>query len=447
MTPRVAWPRRFAVLWVGQLVALTCVDLATFAVQVSTLEHLYDTPALLVATVAGPVVAFVLCSPAAGALVDRAGPRRALLAANGLTALNLLLLGLLLGTGALDPVAIAFYLLVGSGLKALHLAAYEAAVPLLVPKRHLGRANGGRMLLTGLAGVVGLVTVHPLLASPGLVVVLLVCGATTLLPALTVWTLRIPRVDPGPITAGRTGLLAEAAEAWRYVTARPGMPALLAVLAVVNIGIGCSEQLLPSLALGFGSEADVTVDLLAGFAGLVTGTLVMVFWGGPKRLGAGIVGSVLLFAGAMVAGALRPSTWLVAASAFVFLGATPVVIGTVQTLWQRKVEPRLLGRTAAIKNVVMDVPYTASALTVGLVVIPAVDGGDIPSAVVDAAIGDGAGRGYAVALLTVGVAVAACALAATRRPGLRELEHDRPDVTLEDLAARAAAPPSTRPAG
>jgi MFS family permease len=446
MTPRVAWPRRFAVLWAGQLVALTCVDLATFAVSVSALEHLYDTPVLLVATVVGPVVAFVLCSPAAGALVDRTGPRRALLAANALTAANLLLLGLLLATGALDPVAIWFYLLVGSALKALHLAAYEAAVPLLVPKRHLGRANGGRMLLTGLAGVVGIVTAHPLLDSPGLVVVLLVCGATTLVPVLTVLALRVPRVDPGPAPAGRTGLLAEAAEAWRYVIARPGMPVLLAVLALVNIGIGCSEQLLPSLVLAFGSEADVTTDLLAGFAGLVAGTLVMAVWGGPQRLGRGIVVSVLLFAGAMVAGALRPSTWLVAASAFVFLGATPVVVGTVQTLLQRKVEPRLLGRTAAIKNAVMDVPYTASALAAGLVVIPAVGGDDIPSAVVDAAVGDGPGRGYAVALLAVGLAVGACALAATRRPGLRELEQ-RPDVTLEDLAARTPVPPSTRPAG
>jgi hypothetical protein len=45
------------------------------------------------------------------------------------------------------------------------------------------------------------------------------------------------------------------------------------------------------------------------------------------------------------------------------------------------------------------------------------------------------------------VAVAVCALVAARCPGLRQLEHDQPDVTLEDLAARAAAPPSTRPAG
>ena len=34
-------------------------------------------------------------------------------------------------------------------LRTLQLAAIESVVPLLVPKRHYGRANGPRMLMTG----------------------------------------------------------------------------------------------------------------------------------------------------------------------------------------------------------------------------------------------------------------------------------------------------------
>ncbi len=98
---------------------------------------------------------FALLSPLAGALVDRWGHRRVLLVSNVGYLVNLAALVVVLLTGVALLWPLIAILAIDAILKAPQLAALESAVPLLVPRRHLLRANAPRMLLTVTGVVLG----------------------------------------------------------------------------------------------------------------------------------------------------------------------------------------------------------------------------------------------------------------------------------------------------
>jgi hypothetical protein len=220
--------------------------------------------------------------------------------------------------------------------------------------------------------------------------------------------------------------------------------ALLGIFAVVNFGIGSAELLTTQLTLSFGSQAALNTILLSGALGLTAGTALMTFWGRPRRRNVGMFGFSMLFGAAMVIGAPRPNVPLLAVAAFLFLGSTPVIIGTIQTLWQLKVEPQMLGRVAALADLFTDVPYSMgnilSGFAAGLVFIPLVGADHIRSHAMAAVIGNGAGRGYAATLLAFGVLIIGYALIAYRYPPLRHLERNLPDVTPVEISASIAEP-------
>ena len=75
-------------------------------------------------------------------------------------------------------------------------------------------------------------------------------------------------------------------------------------------------------------------------------------WGGPEHRVAGILGFLLLQGLILPFGGLRASAVLIAAGAFLYLLAMPVIVGTSQAIWQSKVPPGLQGRVFAVRRMV-----------------------------------------------------------------------------------------------
>lgn len=439
MAASLPWRRTYAVFYGGQFVALNGLALAMYSLGVYV-YYLSHSSMMFGIALALPILPFIVASPFAGPLVDRWGPRRALVVANALGILNLAVLTLLQVTDTFSAGRIMLFLYVAAGLKALHLAAFAAAVPFVVPKGGLGRANGTRMFLTASGAVVGPVVATPLLTALGFYGVILMGCVSFLVGIGSLGAVPMRGLPPREARETRgMNLLAEFWEVWRYVTARRGLVALMLLFGVINFGIGTAELLTTQLTLSFASQGALNTVLLSGAAGVAAGTLLMTVWGRPRRRTTGVFGYSLLFAAAMVAGSLRPSVPLLAVAAFLFLGSTPIIIGTIQTLWQVKVEPRLLGRMAALADLFTDVPYSIgnvlSGFAAGLVFVPLAGRGRVSSGVMAALVGNGAGRGFALALMAIGVLIALCVLAAWRYPRLRRLEEQLPDVTPEDVAA------------
>jgi MFS transporter, DHA3 family, macrolide efflux protein len=428
--------RTFVLVSCGQFVAVTALTLVNFAAAF----YVYETYSLTIIGLiyALPFVILLISSPFTGSLVDRWGARRALLVSNVGGLLLVATLAVLPLTGGLAMWHGVLIVLSVPLLKALLLPAFETSVPFLVPKRHLGRANGMRMFINGFGAVLGPFAAVLLLDPIGVAGIGLLVGLSLGLAVLALLPVRIPRARRDDGTgAGARALLVDFRDAWRYVRARHGLPALLAFFGATAFGLGFVEVLLPLLVLAFASESALVTVLGVGLFGMAVAGVAMTVWGGPRRRVGGLLGFSLLFAAAMVIGALRPSIALIAVAAFLFLGSTSIIVGTVQTILHTKVEPGLLGRVMGLKNVFYSATLMLGNILAGViagVVVPLVGEEDVRSGAVAAVVGDGPGRGFAVLLIVMGAVVALSVTLAHRYQRLRHLEEALPDVTPEDLA-------------
>jgi DHA3 family macrolide efflux protein-like MFS transporter len=184
--------RTFLVVWAGQLVSVTGTALTGFALQVWIYLETGSVTRLALVSLAYALPA-VLLSPFAGVLADRLDRRLAMLGADVLAGISTLAIAALYFTGSLEVWHI--YLLSGLGAigNTLQVPAWMAAVSLLVPKKHLGRANGLVMTSEAVSIVVAPAAAGGLLATLGLGQ----CCSPTPPPSWWLW-------PPWPSSASRT---------------------------------------------------------------------------------------------------------------------------------------------------------------------------------------------------------------------------------------------------
>ncbi len=294
----------------------------------------------------------VLLSPLAGVLADRIDRRLAMIAADAFAGFSTLAIALLYFTGNLELWHI--YALSGLGAigNTLQVPAWMAAISLLVPKQHLGRANGLVMTTEAVSIVVAPAAAGALLATLGLGAVLLADLATFLVAIATLALVRFPRPEPAR-SAAAPSVWREMADGWRYLRERGGLLGLLLIYAGVNFVLAFNNVLTIPLVVSFASEAAAGAVLsIAGF-GMLAGSLMVSAWGGPKRrriawIMGGIAGSGL----AVMATGSRQSLVVITAGWVVLALLGPMVNTSSQVIWQSKVPPGMQGRVFSLRRMV-----------------------------------------------------------------------------------------------
>ncbi|WP_433389480.1 MFS transporter [Micromonospora sp. KLBMP9576] len=439
--------RTWSIILLGQFASMLGSNFTSFALAV----HVYRTTDS--ATALGVILALgllpaAIASPFAGSLVDRWGSKRTLLISSvGSMVVMLAMAPLLTGDG-FQVWQVYVIVILTSALTSLQIPALGAVTPLLVPKKHLGRANGLRMVAIAVSQVLAPVSAGLLLTAIDLRGIIILDIVSYGLAIVTISLVRVPRLRRVPAAPGtRSNLLSEFAEGWRYVAARGGLLTLLFFLASINFSAGFMELLINPLVLSFASTEALGVVLSVGGVGMVVAGAAVSIWGGPKRKIRGVLLFALVLAVSIIVGSTRPNVALIAVSAFVFLGALVALATAHQVIWQTKVEPHLLGRVMALITMVGLIPQLFANLFAGLAVDhvfePLVGRDSVSSPAIAALVGDGPGRGIALCMMLVGVLVAVSTAIAALSPRLRRLEDDLPDVIAktEDTDDDAAVEP------
>jgi MFS family permease len=417
----------FVVLWSGQFVSTFGTFLADFALGIFV-YRLTGSATALGLVLALPVLPLILISPLAGSLVDRWDNRRALLVGDAGAMVVALVLALLLITDTFQVWHVYLVVTASSVLLALQLPAFESSIPRLAPKHRIGQANGMRQFANAVSQVLAPVLGGVLLVSIGIHGIVLINCLSYAVAVVTLLFIRIPRArDPdGSTTADGRGVR----QAWRYLVDRPGLLALMIFLGVISAFIGFVEVLINPLVLAFASPGALGAVLSTGGVGMIVGSVVMSVRGPRRRIRA-VLGFAFLLGMAVMAGSLRPSVPLMAAAAFVLLFSTAVIVTCSQSIWQTKVDQRLMGRTMATKNsIVFGLQFVGFVLAGPIadhVFQPLVGRDHVRSPVVAALVGNGPGRGFALLLMVVGGLIAVLALASYAYPGLRNVEDELPD--------------------
>ncbi|MET9545974.1 MFS transporter [Streptomyces sp. NPDC006627] len=424
-------------VWSGQAVSLVGSAVLRFAFIIevwSTGEQASAVTALSLCA----VLPQALFSPFAGAIIDRIRKRSALQIADagGILAVGLLALVHFFG-GGLEPWQVYPATVLLGISAAFQLPALTAAVPLLVRKDQLGRANGLLAGARSAAGICGPALGGIMIALTGIGAILVIDLASYAFALIGIRIVRM-RGDKVPEGAGapRTKITAEAVEGMRYLFRQASLRDMTVNFCVVNLVMVFGFAVVqPMVLLKSGNGALAAVNSAIGIGG-VLGGLVMAAWGGPRnrgrgmmlgilgmclaaQLGTSLVGGVVGWCAAMLAGAVLMT----------------VVNTSMQSIVQTKVphewQGRVFGAVMFLSQISGPLAMAFSGpLADGVFEPQAADGSGV-FVVLGPLFGDAPGSGMAAMLFLAGVAGIAVALWGLASRSIRDIDVLLPDIDDE----------------
>jgi MFS family permease len=411
--------RVFLLVWIGQLVSVFGSGLTSFSLGLWVYQRTGSVTAYSLMALAHALPQ-VLFSPLAGIAADRYDRRKLMIFSDLGASLSTLAIALLMWSGHLEIWQLYALTFIGAASSAFQWPAYSAAVPQLVTEEQLGRVNGlisiGRaaaeMLAPTLAGL--------LVVSIGIPGVMLIDFATFLFAVSMILRIQFPAlpVQQEPANAHTFSLWKDALFGWRYVLAQPGLFALLLFIMLFNFIWGMVSALAAPLILNFSSAQGLGLFVTIAGTGMLTGSLVMSAWGGPKRRIIGVVGFELLSGFFFILMGLRPILWLVALGAFGAHFTIAIIDGSNKSIWQKIVPPEIQGRVFAVWQMVAMAATPLAYITAGpladQVFEPLMRSGLSNTAWLTALVTSGPGRGIGLMFVLMGIlkilAASACAL-------------------------------------
>lgn len=417
------WDRTpFLLLWIGQSISTFGALMTNFGIVLWMWQRTGQaTPlALLELCSFGAVV---VLGPLAGAICDRWGQTRTLLAGNAGAAAVLSLLLALQVTGNLSEAWIYPALLALGGALAFQYPALLASVTTLVPKSQYARAAGLLSTSMSVAGVASPAAAGWLLAHSTLSVLLALDLASYLLNMLfllTIARLAVARRNRGTRSAppANRRLLSDLGHGFRYVARRPDLLSLQTLFFLLYLS-SMFGVLMPAMILSRSDPASgarhlATVLAAAGVGGIVGGLLTAIWGPRAHHIRLILTGILLtgLFAQIPLGLTVEPLAWAAAS----FLGAFlyPMIEASNQAIWQSRTPVTEQGRIFASRRVMTE---TAGVLVLSFagpladhVLEPAMRTETWLSALLAPLTGTGPGSGMAAALLLSGVFTATVAV-------------------------------------
>jgi len=427
-------PRPFVLLWAAQLVSNLGTQVSLYALGLWLYQR-QDQLATFAAVAIAVQLAKLLVLPVLGRRLAQWPRRRVMLIANGVGSTCTLLLALhLLRFGGSTPVVLAC-IAVAAAAEATLLLCFSSLIPQLVPQQQLGAASG---LFASADGAI--VMAAPFLgallaATAGLVGVLAVDAASSLLAAAcTAWVAlpaglgsdaRRTQAPEQPQVLG-SGLRTALADLW----ARPSWRPLLLINTLVAGALSAVEIAFPAWVVSALGVGRLSLAMGLGALGYLLGTQLWARRWAMAPLGAWLrlLRRALLLQGVLLTGAglvvfqARSGPWaLVWFGAVVgFALAVPLVLAALQALWQQQIPAPLQPRLFAGRYSLEALARLAALLGISLVadrLLPPLVAWPHWPAWLPEVLGTGPGRPTAMALGLLGWAVIVPLLAQWRPLG------------------------------
>ena len=407
MNDRPQLGRPFLVVWVGQTLSL--VGSSVSGIGVAVWVYLETGSAVWLGVLAAMASLPVLVAGPFLPAVDRVSRRRMMIAADVVASIGTVVALVLAISGRLEVWHVAVAAFIGGFGSAFQFPAFQAAVPLLVDRQALGRANGLNQLGPAAGVVMGPVVATPLVAWWGITAVLIVDVATFLVAIACTSAVRFGDGEPAarPDTVDDDGSW-RSVVAWLRVDGRP-LVVLLVAMAITNFLLAFFNVSIIGLATIIGGPARAGLVLGAGGVAMLAGTIVLGAVGVSRRR-VRTFGIALVACGVgCVVAASRPEFLLLVVGVVIALGMVPAVSAAVATIYHEWVPAQMQGRVfglrAAIGRGLEPLGAVSAGLVIATVAEPAMAAGELGGRTIGRLIGTGTERGAAAVLGVVGLAL------------------------------------------
>lgn len=420
----------FILVWAGQVVSVFGSNLSSFALGIWLYQHTGSASNFAYVAVC-TVLPRLLLSSLAGVWVDRYNRRRMMGLADSGSAVCTFCLAALFWSGQIQVWHLFLLTAISAAFSSLQTLAYTALVASAIRPEQLGRANGllqfGRALADILApAVAGLLVVT--IRVPG---VLLLDLLTFCFAILTLGLARFPGPAEAPGGPARTAAPRQAwwrewQLGWRALAARPALLNLLYYQAGFTFLWSLFGVLVTPMILGFSNATGLGTALTVAGAGLLTGSLLMTAWGGPRRRLLGLLFFELLSAVGFCLMGARPNLGLVMGAAFLAHLTLAFVSSLAEAIWQSQSPPEIQGRIFAFKQTALQAGTLGAYLLAGVLadryLEPLLRSDGRLAGSLGPWFGIGPGRGLAALFFLIGLVKAGAVFWIYALPRVRQME-------------------------
>jgi len=422
----------FIIVWAGQVISVFGSNLSGFALGVWLYQRTGSASNFALVALC-TVLPQVLLSPLAGVWIDRHNRRWTMALADTGAALCTLCLAVLFFSGHIQVWHIFLATAISSAFSSLQVPAYTALVASTTAHGQLGRVNGLLQLGRGLADILAPGIAGVLVVTIGVPGVLLVDLLTFCAAVLTLIFVRFPGLEEArppsqDESSVKTSWWSELQVGWRMLAAQPALSTLLRYQVLFTFLWSLFGVLVTPMVLGFATPDELGAALTVAGIGLLSGSLLMTAWGGPKRRVWGLLFFELLSALAFCLMGLRPSLALVAGAAFLAHFTLAFVSSLAEAIWHGQVPHALQGRIFAFKQTALKLgtfcAYLAASLLADRFLEPLLRSDGLLARSLGPRFGTGPGRGLAFLFFLIGLLKAASVLWIYAAPGLRRLDSD-----------------------
>ena len=321
-----------------------------------------------------------LLSPFAGVLADRVNRRLIMIVADAGVGVVSVILAMIIFFGYTDLPVIIVVLMIRSVGQAFHTPAMTAAMPMLVPERHLVRINTMSQMLWSFAGILSPAIGIFILTSFGLEFALLLDALGAVIAVIGMAMVKIPTVRD--VAMNSKHIFANMADGLRVIGRNRGLVLLTVVCTVDMILFMPIGSLYPLMTFNhfgpaFGNDEAVlgylasVVEAVFGIVMLLS-SFVLLAWGGGKRhtlivincgLGIGIT--------TLAMGLLNSDQfWVFVAISGVMAIFCAFYNGPMMTIYQRHTPEEKMGRVMGVVGSMMSLVSPLGLVLAGLFADP-----------------------------------------------------------------------------
>ena len=360
-------------IWIGQSISLLGSSIVQFAIvwwiTITTESEFMLAISFFLGF--GPTVFLV---PIAGVFVDRWSRKKIIATVDFLQALVTVFLIYLFMVGLESGVLIIWVLAIitlRAIFQAFHNPAFEAILPLLIPKDKLSRMNGLNYFFMGVILLTGPVIGALLLEIWFIWEVMWIDAFTFVFAIIPTIFISIPSVKAKKLPIEQPKFREEFSEGFIFIKNKEGLLALLAVFTAVNFFMNPLFVLLPMFVkyTHEGGATDLAFLMAIQQAGLIAGSVVMSSWKGFKNNADGVaIGLFVMYLGFLLCSIAPTGTFLVLAFGMAIMGFTlPVANIASQTIWQKIVPLEKMGRVMSVRRSIAQSSGPISTILSGII--------------------------------------------------------------------------------
>lgn len=351
-------PRRWLAAVVAVWTGFAFTSFATMAANYAAVWYVTETTGSPLALAIVYVCAFLpvgLLAPLGGVVADRFNRKRVIILCDLFIAAMALVVGAVIAIGHVSfPLVLVMATACGVA-QAFRTPSFNAAMPLLVPEKHLLRVNALDNLLSSISMICAPALGIFLYTTIGFQAVMFLDAAGALLSVLAMLTAAVPTIVAHDVA--NQSAFANVKSGWRELSATKGLPVVVLCVVLGMMAYGPLDSILPLMVSShFNGNGYMASLVTAVFGiGMLAGSAALMVRGGSTWLARIIAVAAIVVGAATTVAGLLPTSMFVAF--VVAIGVMAVACagfnGPLMTLMQKNVSEEKLGRVMGLLSAFM----------------------------------------------------------------------------------------------